>query len=129
FYLTKNGYNGTEALTACAAGYHMASLFEIRDPSNLRYNTDLGLVFHDSGFGPPANFFGWIRTRTDGPFDIPNPGQGNCDLWTVGGGGAFGTAVMLSDQWGDLTKVNVATPWLAFAEQCSLPFRVWCVQD
>ena len=39
----------------------MASLGEIHDTSNLRYDTDLGLTLADSGFGPPI-VFGWIRT-------------------------------------------------------------------
>lgn len=61
FYLTRTGYTGARALSACTAGYHMASLWEIHDPSNLRYDTELGFVQDDSGFGPPIEF-GWIRT-------------------------------------------------------------------
>jgi hypothetical protein len=37
FYLTKTKHNGAQALTACAAGYHMPSIWEIHDPSNLKY--------------------------------------------------------------------------------------------
>jgi hypothetical protein len=45
----------------------MASMWEISDPSNLRYDTQLGVTTADSGFGPPAGtsfvaFFGWVRT-------------------------------------------------------------------
>ena len=54
FYLTQTGFTGSQALTACANGYHMASLWEILDPSNLRYNTTLGFTTQDSGFGPPS---------------------------------------------------------------------------
>jgi hypothetical protein len=36
----------------CAVGYHMASLWEIHEPSNLRYDTALG--FHNGRF--------WIRS-------------------------------------------------------------------
>ncbi len=47
FYLTReNTFDGSEAPSACAAGYHMASLWEIFDPSNLVYDTALG---HPSG--------------------------------------------------------------------------------
>ena len=41
FYLTKTSHNGSQVLTACAEGYHMASLWEIFDTSNLRYDTAL----------------------------------------------------------------------------------------
>ena len=44
FYLTQALHNGAQALSACAQGYHMASLWEIHDTSNLRYDTDLGLT-------------------------------------------------------------------------------------
>jgi hypothetical protein len=64
--LTKNSADGSQALTACAAGFHMASLWEIFDPSNLQYDGTLGRTNDDSGFGPPtADFFlngGWVRT-------------------------------------------------------------------
>ncbi len=55
FYLTKTLHTGAQALSACATGYHMASLWEIHDPTNLRYNTELGFTSgSDSGFGPPV---------------------------------------------------------------------------
>jgi hypothetical protein len=53
FYLTKTTHNGGQALTACAAGYHMASIWEIHDPSSLRYSTVYGFTEDDSGLGPP----------------------------------------------------------------------------
>ena len=54
YYLTQTTHNGGQARSACAAGYHMASLWEILDTSNLRYNTELGFTQEDSGFGPPT---------------------------------------------------------------------------
>ncbi|MFX1355393.1 MAG: hypothetical protein ACFFGP_15680, partial [Promethearchaeota archaeon] len=53
YYLTDTptGFTGADADTACAAGYHMASLYEILDTSNLKYNTDLGQTREDSGEG------------------------------------------------------------------------------
>ena len=72
FYLTKTeDYTGSQALSACASGYHMASLWEIFDTSNLRYDTALGASSTDSGSGPPVAVYfglghfegdGWIRT-------------------------------------------------------------------
>ena len=55
YYLTKTTHNGTAALSACQKDYHMASLWEIFDPSALKYNTSLGYTKDDSGQGPPTS--------------------------------------------------------------------------
>ena len=47
FYLSQNGVPADQALAACVPGFHMASLYEILDPSSLRYDTSLGLSFED----------------------------------------------------------------------------------
>jgi len=52
YYVTKTSHDGSEALTACAEGYHMASLWEIFDTSNLRYNTQLGATAPRFGSRP-----------------------------------------------------------------------------
>ena len=62
FYLTKTSFDGAHALTACASGFHMASLWEIFNVSVLEYDTSLGFTSADSGFGPPTVQNGWIRT-------------------------------------------------------------------
>ena len=71
YYLSRLYVRANEALSACAEGYHFASIWEIADPSALEYNTALGLPSPDSGQGPPTainlwgNPFvthGWIRT-------------------------------------------------------------------
>src|SRR4030095_12687199 len=81
FYLTQSTHDGAHALSACAMGYHMASIWEIHDMSNLRYNTELGLTQDDSGFGPPSGFSGWIRTGSIAN-NPPTAGFGNCQSWT-----------------------------------------------
>ena len=63
FYLTTTTHTGAQATTACAAGFHMASLWEIFDPSNLRYDATVGATADDSGAGPPF-LGGWVRTGT-----------------------------------------------------------------
>jgi hypothetical protein len=81
FYLTQTAVPGDQALTACAVGYHMASLWEIHEPSNLRYNTRLGVTQDDSGFGPPTGMEGWMRTGSVN--NVQNqPGLANCNSWT-----------------------------------------------
>ena len=49
FYLTPTEHDGAHALAACSADFHMASLWEIFDPSNLVYDTTLGFRRDDSG--------------------------------------------------------------------------------
>jgi len=49
FYLTTTTHDGDSALTACGPGFHMASLWEIHDPSDVEYDTTRGLTSADSG--------------------------------------------------------------------------------
>jgi hypothetical protein len=64
YYLTNGTFSGANADDACGAGFHMASLWEISDPSNLRYAYDRGdaLQGADTEYGAPSDFWGWIRT-------------------------------------------------------------------
>ena len=41
FFLTPGTYNGAQAIQSCNPGFHMASLSEIYDVSNLRYDRTL----------------------------------------------------------------------------------------
>ena len=129
FYLTQTGHTGSQALTACASGYHMASLWEIFDTSNLRYNTVLGVTQDDSGFGPPSQALGWTRT---GRFAsaVDSAGGANCDAWTSADAADFGTAAGLNNDWtGDINPGKNVHPWTAFANPCNSTASVWCVQD
>jgi hypothetical protein len=130
FYLTLlDEFDGSEALTACAPGYHMASLWEIADPSNLEYNTALGYTRTDSGQGPPTDIYGygWVRTgyvaNSDGA-----AGEANCDVWsTVGGAGVYGSEAGLSSDWtSGSADVDV---WDIGLVTCSTGRRVWCMED
>jgi hypothetical protein len=122
FYLTRTEHDGAHALSACAAGYHMASLWEILDPSNLRYNTELGQTDADSGFGPPDLIFGWIRASSF------IPPLTNCSVWTNASGTERGNAVSLHE-YRDSDPVTQISPWFAFTFECNSEHRVWCVQD
>jgi len=130
FYLTKTQYSGAQALSACAAGYHMASLWEIHDPTNLRYDTVLGFTTDDSGSGPPSastpGGFGWIRTGKN-KFTVNLIGVGNCNAWMSASATEFGTAVSLAPGWG--SNGQIVEPWEAIAFTCNVPQHVWCVQD
>ena len=135
FYLTPQAiYSGSEAPSACAAGYHMASLWEIFDTSNLRYDTQLGLTLEDSGSGPPTGIesdnlgFGWIRTG--GRLTSSTAaGEANCFGYSTSSGN--GTVVGLGNFWVISSPIpaNVISPWSSFTQACNQMRRVWCVQD
>ena len=128
FYVTKTLHDGSQALTACVGGYHMASLWEILDPSNLRYDTQLGATLPDSGFGPPTAASSEARIRTGGPAsNSETVGLGNCNAWTSPSHDDFGTVIRLDIPW-DATGEKIS-PWFAFTGPCSVQLPVWCVQD
>ena len=127
FYLTKTGFDGASALTACAAGFHMASLWEIFNPAVLEYDTILGKTAADSGSGPPTTNYGWIRTG-EVSSGVGSVGLANCKVWTSNLFGYFGSAVRPEADW-NTTTVNAIRPWKATIFTCDQVINVWCVQD
>jgi|RhiMetdeSRZDD1v2_1073273.scaffolds.fasta_scaffold42096_5 hypothetical protein len=125
FYLTTGLFAGNEALQACDKGFHMASLWEIRETTNLSYDTSRGLTTDDSGSGPPAAP-GWIRT---GFFSTgQNVVGSNCNAWTSNLSSDNGTEAGLQGDFWDNAAL-VISPWIAVVEQCSLRSNVWCVEN
>ncbi len=125
YYLTTSTHRGDTALTACASGYHMASLWEIMDLSNLAYETTIGYNYDDSGAGPPTSLYGWVRTGAiSGASNTP--GQGNCSVWTNGSGAQYGTRINLPWDWTASTNIG---SWQVGASVCNTSLRVWCVED
>jgi hypothetical protein len=130
YYLTKTTHQGNTALTACAQGFHMASLWEIFDTSNLTYDTTQpdAVTGVDTGAGPPQSS-GWIRTgSTQPPADPPIPGLANCNAWTTNDDSSNGTAAEHVSAW-DVLGGAVVAPWVGIAGTCSIPDSVWCAQD
>ncbi|MFX1355392.1 MAG: hypothetical protein ACFFGP_15675 [Promethearchaeota archaeon] len=129
YYLTDTptGFTGADADTACAAGYHMASLYEILDTSNLKYNTDLGASRWDSGEGPPGGVpvIGWVRTGNYRYTDAI-PGKGNCDAWSSSSSEHSGTFAALPDRWDTGQDIHV---WNVDTLPCDTEEAVWCVED
>jgi hypothetical protein len=125
FYLTETKFLGNQTLTACAAGYHFASLWEIAEPSNLRYNPALGYTRSDSGQGPPAGAWGWVRTGyVSGGSDM---GQANCNSWTSASGLLRGTYAQLPTLWtGGYEDLGV---WSFGTDMCSGDEYAWCIED
>ena len=136
YYLTQSTYNGAQAdgtdgngAGVCAEGYHFASLWEILDPSNLKYDTDLGMVRDDSGQGPPTfpYFGGWVRTGYFGSTDA-SAGMGNCNAWSSSDSGDYGTTAYLPNDWTAGQDIHV---WEVDTATCDIAvlLRVWCVAD
>jgi hypothetical protein len=128
FYLTASDHVGNTALTACDPGFHMASIWEILDVSNLRYDTTRGVTKDDSGSGPPTADGGWIRTGTIARTNVSPIGGANCDAWTSASGSHHGTAMTLPNNWSDSLPMN--STWRFVAQPCdSEHTNVWCVED
>jgi hypothetical protein len=100
FYVTSENHPTDQVLTVCASGYHMASLWEILDVSNMvyAYNHPDARVRADSGQGPPSGWYGWVRT---GWFAATSAtaGQGNCNNWNSTSSDDSTVAVRLVTEW------------------------------
>jgi hypothetical protein len=127
YYLTPGTFDGSHALGACVAGYHMASVYEVRETSNLRYDTNLGVNEADSGLGPPTLHTGWIRTGFN-PLVNAGAGFDNCNAWTSNSAGDNGTNVYLELDFIGSASTGTA-PWFGQSSFCSSVLPVWCVQD
>jgi len=126
YYLTQTSGDGATPLSACATGFHMASLIEILDGSNLTYDTALGVTSDDSGEGPPSIAAGWIRTGWFGDSSSV-PGMGNCAEWSSGSLENFGTGAFFRTDW--TFPGESRTPWAAGTQFCSTPAGAWCIED
>jgi hypothetical protein len=139
YYLTGNvNADGSQATSACAAGFHMANLFEFLDPTGLRYDATVGLTRADSGQGPPTAIFAWARTGYVSAAGNDFAGKVNCQAWTSNADSDFGTVVELRPDWRVfyafedpfLEDVGREAPWLGAARvSCDHAFPVWCVED
>lgn len=135
YYLSLNTANGSQALTACEAGFHMASRWELMDLANLEYDTVRGMALADSGTGPPVSSiatpsqaYGWAHMGTNS-LSANSLGSSNCAAWTDdGSGGAGGGTVLLLDAlWANSTGGN--PPWNLGSHACGNANRVWCIED
>ena len=115
FYLTTTFPSGALADTVCDSGFHMASIYEILDVSNLRYDTGRGYVRDDSGQGPPQQVGGWVRTGA-GSYAENSAGVSNCLAWTSSSASDFGTIAWLDYQMNE--TANKIHPWGVQAVDC-----------
>lgn len=119
YYLTDAIHSGAPALTACTAGFHMASLWEIANPTELSYDGRLGYELAD-GQGVSGTY-GWIRNGWFSYTAAASPALSNCAAHTSSAAGDFGTTVGL--QW------FATEHWSTQSVSCAAPERVWCVED
>lgn len=125
FYLSQTTVQGNTALTGCAAGFHMASMWEIFDPSTLVYDKALGEGGGDAGEGPPTDHLGWIRTGWVA-VDSAIAGEGNCKAWSDTTG--FGSIAAPHPNWESGAPDDIP-PWNTDLAACLSNIRVWCIQD
>ena len=139
FYLSKSRLQGNQVLTACGAGFHMASRFEIASLSGVVYDAKRGVSSDDSGSGPPSASAtysstgpsGWIRTGGDAHYTRSDEPSGaataNCAVWTSSSHAAYGTVAFLKDRF----AIENGAPafWDGHDERCDVPHSVWCVGD
>jgi hypothetical protein len=131
FYLASQAAYGDGALNVCALGFHMASLWEIHDLGAVEYDSTRGQTNSDSGSGPPAGRFGWVRTgwtSAGSSFAGGLAGILNCAAWTSRSSADGGTYAGLGLDW-DADAAEPITPWQAQVRSCDQPGYVWCVQD
>jgi hypothetical protein len=129
FYLRNASVPGNATLTACPAGFHMASIFELLDVAALHYDATLpnASLRQDMGSGPPSSVIGWVRTGTGNATVVGGVGSNNCGTWTSNDPGHNGTAVFLSNS---LTEpATMISPWEASQFPCTQLLGVWCLED
>jgi hypothetical protein len=126
YYLSKTSRNGSAPDGACASGYHMASFWEIVEPASLKYNTTLGLLQSDSGFGPPTGIWGWVQTGNVSFGAESTPGKGNCSTWSSSNSAYCGTTVALPTNWTVSTGFYI---WDVTTIECNAYRYTWCVEN
>ena len=64
YYLTASGFTDADAITACDSGFHIASISEIQNPSNLQFRGTPAFdsPAYDQKLGPPLDTIGWVRS-------------------------------------------------------------------
>ena len=129
FYLTTSEHNGANALTACTRGFHMASLWEVFDPTNLAYDTTLGTTDQDSGSGPPSDI-------SVGFEPAPRPETARAPGMRIAMHGRRALLVTLarpsgcSEEW-DIALVGTIQPWQGIEISCDQTERsgAWKIVD
>jgi hypothetical protein len=124
YYLTSAVSTTFAAATSCEAGFHMASAFELLDPTDLEYETAFGASEADAGSGPVSTLEGRVRTG-GGPSSTLN-----CIAWASQSDTHTGMHLVLQAPAGWDDAGGALAPWrVEILRPCNLPARVWCVED
>ena len=126
FYLTQTTHNGSQAILACAVGFHFASMWELVDVTELEYDLARGSTEADSGRSAPFGV-GWVRTGFIAVNSTGVEGIDNCSAWSTSGG--EGTRAELSGNGWLLDSATRVAPWRVTLQGCSVPLPVWCVEN
>jgi len=114
----------------------MASVWEIREPGALDYETTLGATTADSGNGPPTtagiggvappnDFYGWVR---NGYLAVGNTAGANCNAYSSNSPSFAGPIIGLYFEIG-YSNPSAIAPWFWTNVTCSQTYRVWCAED
>ncbi|MBV8202452.1 MAG: hypothetical protein JOZ15_17680 [Acidobacteria bacterium] len=122
------GVNGSGPITACAQGFHFASIDEIFNPTQLAYDSSQAFAYTaaDMGAGAPHGYLAWVRTG-NGSSTLSVAGEGNCSVWASGSGADSGTVVALKEDWAQ--PPQALTPYVAQTTACNVTQGTWCVED
>jgi hypothetical protein len=154
YYLTVTGFAGGDAITACDSGFHMASISEIQDPSNLQYatgsttrSTTRSTTVYDSIVAlvdsPPltrsttrrATVYDSIVALVDQPpFDQASDQFPDHTGWVRTEADSLTGLVNNCDVWRSSSDQQSGTTYAAWWQltqtaSCSQPEPVWCVED
>ncbi|MDJ0785923.1 MAG: hypothetical protein QNK05_03905 [Myxococcota bacterium] len=111
YYLKAGAITAAQAGTVCDPGFHVASVYELADPSGLYYDPFRGFQQGEVP-GPPVDEAGWAHT-----------GPANCSSFTSDVG--VGTPIRLET---DPAEQDVG-PWNVGGALCATDQGVWCVED
>ena len=133
YYITKNTFDGSDAIKACDTGFHMGSISEIQDSSSLQYvNRSISVydsLVDDEGLGPPSNHMGWVRSGVYPPSGFVY----DCEDFQDIRDNHAGTTLVFKDSSEVGAEQTVYTPsawWQAALQSCTTqPEPVWCVED
>ncbi len=126
FYITPAQVPANQASSACAAGFHFASITELRTAGNLEYAEVLGYHFSEAGISAgPASVAALARSGEPGA----SSSQVACSDWTSTSNAD--KAPLLFAPFYSTVSSGATLPheWVASLAGCGDPFRVWCIAD
>ncbi len=133
YYLTRSPFvSASNAPTRCAAGFHMASMWELSNLAGLEFTLrprrgSVNTPINDQGEGPTSSpSGGWIRTGGL-PNDSGAAGIANCDAYETSDSESLGTTANLHPTGFGQTSGNA--PWRITTHTCDFFRAVWCIED